>query len=77
MQSHVLHDLLLFVHISFWYGHIFVRLQVKFTGIDVGAAHTLHGAVVGLDVDHIAHADFLLLQRLEDRWVQAKLLGTF
>mmetsp|Transcript_899 Transcript_899/g.1484 ORF Transcript_899/g.1484 Transcript_899/m.1484 type:complete len:236 (-) Transcript_899:438-1145(-) len=76
MQSHILHDLLLFVHISFWYRHIFIRLQIKFTGIHVRAAHALHGAVVGLDVDHIAHAHFLLLQRLEDRRVQAELLRT-
>lgn len=76
VQGHILHNLLLFVHISFGYGHIFIRLQVKFTRIDIRAAHALHGAVVGLDVNHIAHTHFLLLQRLEDRRVQAELLGT-
>eukprot|EP00048_Salpingoeca_helianthica_P015589 m.227537 g.227537 ORF g.227537 m.227537 type:complete len:395 (+) comp17243_c0_seq1:32-1216(+) len=74
MQCDILHHFLLLVHITLGQRHVLLRFQIKLGGKRVGAALALHGAAVGLNVDHVAHRHFLLLQCLVDGGVQLELL---
>ena len=42
------------------------HLQIVFTGVSVAASHTLYGAAVGLDVDHIADLHLRAINLLLD-----------
>lgn len=75
VQRDVLHNLLLLVHIPLRDRHVLLRLEVELGGIGVGPPDPFHRARVRLDVDDVAEAHALLLDRFVDGWVQAQLLG--
>ena len=54
----------------------FDHLEVKLGCEGVTAAGALDGSAVGLDVDHVADLNSLLLHRLVNRRVQLQLLRT-
>ena len=64
VQSDILHDLLALVHVALWQRDVLLRLEIVLGREGVRAADTLHRPRVGLDIDHIARRDLLLLERL-------------
>jgi hypothetical protein len=75
VKGDVLDDLLLLVDVTLRQGDVFLGLEVKFGRVGVGPANALDRARIGLDVDHVADDDALLLDGLENCRVEAELFG--
>ncbi|KAI6757673.1 hypothetical protein HG531_003498 [Fusarium graminearum] len=74
VQRNILYDFLLLVHLALGNGHILLRLEIEFRSIGVRSSDSFAGTGVRFDIDNIADCNSLLLDRLVDTRVEAKLL---
>jgi hypothetical protein len=74
VQSDILHNVLLLVHIAFGHRHVLLGLQIEFCRERIATANPLDCTSVGLNVYNISNAHSLLLDRLVNAGVQSELL---
>lgn len=77
MESHILYDFFLFVHIALRNRDILFGFEVELSRVRVRSANALYCSAGGFDIDYISDGDLLLLNVLVDAWIKLELLGTF
>mmetsp|Transcript_20953 Transcript_20953/g.54113 ORF Transcript_20953/g.54113 Transcript_20953/m.54113 type:complete len:348 (-) Transcript_20953:545-1588(-) len=76
MEGHILHDLLLLMHLSFWYRYVLLCLKVILGGVRVRAPNSLYCPAVCLDVDDITDGNLFFLQPFINARIKLQLLAT-
>mmetsp|Transcript_3118 Transcript_3118/g.5841 ORF Transcript_3118/g.5841 Transcript_3118/m.5841 type:complete len:468 (-) Transcript_3118:12-1415(-) len=70
VESHVLDNFLLLVHVALGEGDILLGLEIEFGAEGIAPSDALDRAAVGLYVDDVSHGDTLLLESVVDGRVQ-------
>jgi len=71
VQSHVLDDLLLLVHVPFRYRYVLLSFEVELRSVSIRPTDPFARTGVGFDVNHIPDRDAFLLYRFVDGRVES------